>query len=43
VRPLEEIQSAIDGLTVAGVLDYLKRNPARDFTVVTLGASALRV
>ena len=43
VRPLEEIQSAIDGLTVAGVLDYLRRNPARDFTVVTLGPAALRV
>jgi len=43
VRPLEEIQSAIDGLTVPGVLDYLRRNPAKDFTVVTLGPAALRV
>jgi predicted Zn-dependent peptidase len=43
VRPLEEIQSAIDGLTVPGVLDYLRRNPAKDFTVVTLGPAALRI
>ena len=37
VRPLEEIQAAIDGLTVPAMLDYLRRNPAKDFTVVTLG------
>jgi predicted Zn-dependent peptidase len=43
VRPLEEIQAAIDGMTVPGVLDYLGRNPARDFTVVTLGPAALRL
>jgi predicted Zn-dependent peptidase len=43
VRPLEEIQAAIDGLTVRGVLDYLHRHPAKDFTVVTLGPSPLRV
>src|SRR5262249_16491125 len=43
VRPLEEIQGAIDGLTVPGVLDYLRRNPARDFTVVTLGPAALHL
>ena len=41
VRPLEEIQSAIDGLTVTGTLDYLRRHPAKDFTVVTLGPAAL--
>jgi predicted Zn-dependent peptidase len=42
VRPLAEIQAAIDGLTVPGILDYLRRHPARDFTVVTLGPAALR-
>jgi predicted Zn-dependent peptidase len=43
VRPLEEIQAAIDGLTVRGVLDYVRRYPARDVTVVTLGPAALRI
>ena len=43
VRPLEEIQSAIDGLTVRGVLDYLRRHPAKDVTVVTLGPAPLSI
>jgi predicted Zn-dependent peptidase len=43
VRPLEEIQASIDGLKVPGVLDYLRRNPAKEFTVVTLGSAGLRV
>jgi predicted Zn-dependent peptidase len=43
VRPLEEIQAAIDGLTVPGVLDYLRRHPAKEVTVVTLGPAALRI
>jgi predicted Zn-dependent peptidase len=42
VRPLEEIQAAIDGLTVEGILGYLRRYPAKDFTIVTLGPAALR-
>ena len=43
VRPLEELQSAIDGMTIPGVLDYLRRFPAKDFTIVTLGPAALQV
>ncbi|HJZ91853.1 MAG TPA: pitrilysin family protein, partial [Gemmataceae bacterium] len=43
VRPLEEIQAAIDGLTVPGILGYLDRHPAREFTIVTLGPAALRL
>ncbi len=43
IRPLEEIQAAIDGLSVSGILDYLRRHPAKDFTVVTLGPAALKV
>jgi predicted Zn-dependent peptidase len=43
VRPLEEIQAAVDGLTVPAILDYVRRYPARDVTVVTLGPAALRV
>jgi predicted Zn-dependent peptidase len=42
VRPLEEIQAAIDGLNVNGILDHLRRFPAKDFTVVTLGPAPLR-
>lgn len=42
VRPLEEVQAAVDGLTVPAVLDYVRRYPARDVTVVTLGPTALR-
>ena len=43
VRPLEEVQAAINGLTPDSILGYLHRHPARDFTVVTLGPEALRV
>ena len=43
VRPLEEIQAAVEGLTVPKILGYLERFPAENFTVVTLGPAALRV
>ncbi|MBX9584790.1 MAG: insulinase family protein [Gemmataceae bacterium] len=43
VRPFEEIQAAIDGLTPAGVLDHLGRHPVRDMTLVTLGPDPLRM
>jgi predicted Zn-dependent peptidase len=43
VRPLEEVQAAIDGLTVPAILDYVRRYPAKDVTVVTLGPAALRI
>jgi predicted Zn-dependent peptidase len=43
VRPLEEIQAAIDGLSVDGILEHLRRYPAKDFTVVTLGPAPLRL
>ena len=43
VRPLEEVQASVDGLTVPGVLDYVRRYPAKDVTVVTLGPAALQV
>jgi predicted Zn-dependent peptidase len=42
VRPLEEVQASIDGLNVPSILDYLRRNPPKDFTVVTLGPAALK-
>ena len=43
VRPLEEVQAAVNGLTVPAVLDYARRYPAKDVTVVTLGPAALQV
>lgn len=43
VRLLEEVQAAIDGMTIPGVLDYLRRFPAKDFTVVTLGPASLKI
>jgi predicted Zn-dependent peptidase len=42
VRPLEEIQAAVNSLSVDGILDYLRRHPAKDFTVVTLGPAGLK-
>ncbi len=42
IRPLSEIQAAVDGLTVDGVLGYVRRYPANDVTVVTFGPAALR-
>ncbi len=37
VRPLGEIRQAVENISTAGVLDFLKRNPFTDFTVVTIG------
>ncbi|MCU0704371.1 MAG: insulinase family protein [Fimbriiglobus sp.] len=43
VRPLDEVQAAIDGTTPAKLMDFLDRYPAHGFTVVTLGAEPLTV
>lgn len=43
VRSFDEIQAAIDSLTPAGIVEHLKRFPAKDFTVVTLGQKALEI
>jgi predicted Zn-dependent peptidase len=43
VRDFDEIQAAIDGLTAGSILDHVRRYPARDFSVVTLGPAALTV
>jgi predicted Zn-dependent peptidase len=42
IVPLDEVQQSINGLTVKGILDYVNRHPAKDFTIVTLGPMALR-
>ena len=43
VRTLDEMQAAINGLTPEGIVDHLRRCPAKDFTVVTLGPNQLTV
>src|SRR5438309_4206228 len=43
VRSFDEIKSAIDGLTPHGIVEYLRRYPAKDFTIVTLGPTALEM
>jgi predicted Zn-dependent peptidase len=41
VRSYQEIQSAIDGLSPALILDHVRRYPPRDFVIVTLGPKPL--
>ena len=41
VRPVDEVQAAVDGLTPASILAHLDRYPAKDFTLVTLGPEPL--
>lgn len=43
LRPLDEIQAAINDLSVAKILNYLERHPMTNFTVVTLGPAALNL
>jgi predicted Zn-dependent peptidase len=42
VRSFDEIKSAIDGLTPAGITEHVKRYPPKDLTIVTLGPKALK-
>jgi predicted Zn-dependent peptidase len=41
VRTLEEIRAAIDGLTPEAIVGHVRRHPAKDFTIVTLGPRPL--
>jgi predicted Zn-dependent peptidase len=42
VRPLEEIQAAINALTPDGIVRHVRDYPPRNCTVVTLGPTALK-
>ncbi len=42
VRPVEEVQASIDGLTPAAIVDYVKKYPPEKMTLVTLGPKALQ-
>ena len=37
IRSLEEIKKAIGALTPKGIVEHVRRYPARNFTIVTLG------
>jgi predicted Zn-dependent peptidase len=43
VRPIEEIQAAIDSLTPDAIAAYAKKHPPQGMTVVTLGPKPLKV
>ncbi len=43
LRTLDEIQAAVNALSVPKILAYLDRHPMQDFTVVTLGPAGLKV
>ena len=43
VRSFDEIKAGIDSLTPKRILEHVRRYPAKDFTIVTLGAQALTV
>jgi len=43
IRPMEEIQQAIDSLSPKSILQHVKKYPPRDFTLVTLGPKPLRL
>jgi predicted Zn-dependent peptidase len=43
IRSMEEIQSTVNALTPARIVEHLKSHPAKDFTIVTLGAQPLKL
>lgn len=43
VRPIEEIQAAIDSLQPDAIVAHVKKHPPRDMTVVTLGPKPLKL
>ncbi len=43
VRPLDEIKEKIDQTSIDSVLAYLKKNPVKDFTIVTIGPRGIEV
>lgn len=42
VRSLDEIKNKIEQTTVDSVLDFLRRNRFRDFTIVTIGPKEIK-
>jgi predicted Zn-dependent peptidase len=41
VMTLAEVRDQIDGLSVETVLDYVRKHPAQDFTILTIGPQSL--
>jgi predicted Zn-dependent peptidase len=42
VRPIEEIQEAVDALSPRSILGHIKKHPPGDYTIVTLGPKKLK-
>jgi predicted Zn-dependent peptidase len=43
VRTMDEIRAGVETVTTQSVLDHVRRFPARDFTIVTLGPTELEI
>lgn len=43
IRTTSEIRAGVEAVTTEGIQEYLKRNPAGQFTIVTLGPTQLEV
>lgn len=43
VRSLDEIKAAIEATSAKSVLDFLRNNPFKDFTIVTIGPKQLNI
>jgi predicted Zn-dependent peptidase len=43
LRPIDELQALVDGLTCESINAYLSDHPPSDFTIVTLGPEPLEV
>ncbi len=43
IRPVEEIQTAINNLSPEAIVGHLRRCPPREFTIVTLGPKPLKL
>ncbi len=43
IRPVEELQAAIEALSPATILDHVRSHPPKDFTIVTVGKNELNL
>jgi len=43
IRPLTEIRSRLESITVDQIVDFVNRHPAKDITVLTVGAEPLNI
>jgi predicted Zn-dependent peptidase len=43
VRPVSEVSAIIDAVTAETINDFLRKNPPRDFTIMTMGSAPLEM